>query len=451
MKWINIALLLLLLNSCENNKIEQISFSKDDVKITYKGKQNNLIYTISSNDIILFTENIDVINGGVYSLPLLTKEFINNKVDTLAYLITQKGNFSINYTFKLGTTILADSVINYTHHHLKDTTSLIYAELLSDKFGTIKKNDYSEYEKRAKTFLVENNLKTNKTFVDKMACNIFLLLNHGRENRYKLSKAKIYNALPKTPITVKTNINAKYFYLVAVENENDIKEFVKNEIVNDFKQGNINTIDGDKQIQLNLTKLENSNNLLYIFTLGIDEDWNFNYQFVGGMILDNLAPNFSGYISMYDGVSHSTEKTPIFGEIKFKDYYIEYKEYYHINSFIYKVTWGDFSGNDYSGYPISLSVRFNKWGDFDHLILQGKKYYPKSNDIYQDRFVFEHRFPRLKIGDNFITIKFIDQVGNSSSKEINIRTQQTHNNNIDINSTIFNDIEINNNIYDNED
>ena len=73
MKWINIALLLLLLNSCENNKIEQISFSKDDVKITYKGKQNNLIYTISSNDIILFTENIDVINGGVYSLPLLTK------------------------------------------------------------------------------------------------------------------------------------------------------------------------------------------------------------------------------------------------------------------------------------------------------------------------------------------------------------------------------------------
>lgn len=137
MKWINIALLLLLLNSCENNKIEQISFSKDDVKITYKGKQNNLIYTISSNDIILFTENIDVINGGVYSLPLLTKEFINNKVDTLAYLITQKGNFSINYTFKLGTTILADSVINYTHHHLKDTTSLIYAELLSDKFGTI--------------------------------------------------------------------------------------------------------------------------------------------------------------------------------------------------------------------------------------------------------------------------------------------------------------------------
>lgn len=190
---------------------------------------------------------------------------------------------------------------------------------------------------------------------------------------------------------------------------------------------------------------------MYIFTLGIDEDWNFNYQFVGGMILDNLAPNFSGYISMYDGVSHSTEKTPIFGEIKFKDYYIEYKEYYHINSFIYEVTWGDFSGNDYSGYPISLSVRFNKWGDFDHLILQGKKYYPKSNDIYQDRFVFEHRFPRLKIGDNFITIKFIDQVGNSSSKEINIRTQQTHNNNIDINSTIFNDIEINNNIYDNED
>lgn len=446
MKWINILLLMLFLLSCENTRIEQMSFTKDDIEIRYIGKPNILKYTISSGDIILFTNNLDVINGGVYSLPLLTKEDIEKKADSLAYILTQKGFFDINYNIKLGSTILADSVTSYTYNHFEDTTNLVYAELLTDKYGTIQKNDYSQYNKRAKTFLVENNLRTNKSFVERMAYNIYILLNYGQENRYKLSNVKIFGVFPKTPVIVRTNMSAKYFYLVAVENEDKIKEFARNEIVDDYKQGNINTIDGDKQIQLNLTKLDDSNDLLYIFLLGINDNWNYDYQFVGGMILDNMAPFISWKGQLIDGL-YSPGKTPTYGEIKFKDFYIEYNEYYCINSTIYEVNWGNFAGNDYSGYPITLSVKFYNLGDFDHLILQGKKYDNKYNDVNHERFVFEHRFPQLNTGNNYISIKFVDQVGNSSSGKINIRTERNRDNDIEINNIIYNDIEINNSIY----
>ena len=277
-----------------------------------------------------------------------------------------------------------------------------------------------------------------------------MLLNNGQENQYTLNNIKTVNELPKHLFTIKTNMNAKHFYLIAVSNEDDIKTFAKAEIVDDFKQGKTNMQKGEKLIQLPLIEAGYSLNILYIFLLGIDEEWNYDYHFVGGIILDMIGPILDWELagSTYGNFGYSgniLNLSPIEIKGKFKDFYIKYGEYSHKNSSIRNITWGNFEGNDYWGYPITLSVNFNRIGDIDHLVLQGKKYKIKWSDITDrlgnnPRFIFEHRFPRLNIGDNYINIKFVDKSGNASTGKINITTQSICDKGVEINNSIYNEI-----------
>lgn len=439
-----------IFTSCEKNRITQMSFEEDNIKITYVGSPNTLKYTISCGNITLYSDFLNVDNGGIYSLPLLKKNIVIEKADSLAYWITKNGEFNVNYTIKEDSIVLVDSIRNYTYTPVQ-TRKSIYAELLSDEFGIIKWNDYSQYNKRAKTFLVEHNEKVNKPFIDKMAYNIYMLLNRGKENQYSLSNTNIVNKLPQHPIAIKTNMNAKYFYLVAVKNEDEIKRFAKAEIVDEFKQGYLNnTQEKDKQMKLPLIKPGISNDLLYIFILGIDEEWNYDYHFVGGIRLDNIGPSLeweSPFVNdirfqNFSNIGKKKEQSFTKEGIKIKNYYIE-GGYSQTNSSIRDITWNEFEGNDYSGYPITFYVNFNNIGDFDHLIIQGKKYQIKWDGLkgfINKQFIFEHRLPRLNIGDNYINIKFVDKLGNTSTGKINIITKRVRNNGFEINNNIYNEI-----------
>lgn len=448
MKWIYCLLFMIFLVSCERNRITQMSFEEDGIEITYVGSANTLNYTISCGNIILHTETFNIQHKGIYNLPLLQENTVIEKVDSLAYWITKNKEFKVNFTIRQDSIILVDSIRNYTYNPptIRDS---VYAELLSDKFGTIKWNDYSQYEKRAKTFLVENNEKANKSFVEKMAYNIYILLNKGKENQYTLSNIDTVKELPKS-ISVKTSMNARYFYLLAVKNEDEITKFAKTEIVDEFKQGHLNhTQEKNKLMQLSLIKPGIFNDLLYIFLLGIDEEWNYDYHLVGGIRLDNIGPNLeweSPIVNdiLFQSFSIGQEKNISFTEkyTKFKDYYIR-GGYSQANSSIRDITWGNFEGNNYFGYPITFYVNFNNIGDIDHLIIQGKKYPIKWDGIkgfVNKQFIFEHRFPRLNIGDNYISIKFVDKLGNTSTGKLNIATQSIRDNGIEINNSIYNDI-----------
>lgn len=50
----------------------------------------------------------------------------------------------------------------------------------------------------------------------------------------------------------------------------------------------------------------------------------------------------------------------------------------------------------------------------------------RNNNIY----IFEHRLSRLNVGDNYVTIKFEDKMGNISSGKINIKTESIRNENM---------------------
>ena len=245
-------------------------------------------------------------------------------------------------------------------------------------------------------------------------------------------------------------MNARYFYLLAVKNEDEITKFAKEEIVDEFKQGHLNhTQEKNKLMQLSLIKPGIFNDLLYIFLLGIDEEWNYDYHLVGGIRLDNIGPNLeweSPIVNdiLFQSFSIGQEKNIPFTEkhTKFKDYYIR-GGYSQANSSIRDITWGNFEGNNYFGYPITFYVNFNNIGDIDHLIIQVKKYPIKWDGIkgfVNKQFIFEHRFPRLNIGDNYISIKFVDKLGNTSTGKLNIATQSIRDNGIEINNSIYNDI-----------
>lgn len=465
MKWLLSVILLFLVQSCKFNsqelKICKFSFGKDEISVHVKRKfaaeDLRLNYSISCGDIILYSENVllDFNTKGDFILhfPTLKHEhFIEDKIDSLAYWVTKKECLDVHYKIIKDTTVLVDSVKFYNfNEHVKNLTDTIYAELLSDKYGKVKYEDFSQYIKRAKTFLVEHYIRERESFVETMARNIYNILNWEKDiKECVLEDVNVVTKLPQVSLNVLTNLNSQNFYLIAVKNEDELKAFTKEEIVNDFKKSTIYTQKGKKQMTLPLLKSDEfSDGLHYIFLLGIDENWNYDYNLVGGVVLDKYGPFFYRESSIKSPHYIFPKRSQHFSTKKEFFYYKHIHvtcEYYHVNSSIRSITWGNFEGNNYFGYPITLSVNFEDIGDIDYLIIQGKKYKISWSDITDKlgpnpRFIFEHRFPQLNIGDNYINIKFVDKLGNISTGRINIVTERIRNEGIEINNSIFNDVD----------
>ena len=163
-----------------------------------------------------------------------------------------------------------------------------------------------------------------------------------------------------------------------------------------------------------------------LFLLGINKNWDYDYYPVGGIVIDNVAP-----ILLWENPAlqlFSVNAYPVHGALeKFKDYYVKFPVSLY-QSQIKNVTWGNFEGNNYWGYPIVFTVNIAEIGDLSSVILQGKRYRIDLSEAFRkNAFVFEHRLPRLNVGDNYITIQFEDRMGNVSSGEINIRTESIRN------------------------
>lgn len=436
-----VILLSLALTACnfQNHAIQQMTFEEDNLKVIYQGKQHIVLdYVISYEGITLHSEHVGLSKGVEKSLPLLKKQEVFNKIDTIAYIITCTGAFNVHYMLKNEEKIVVDSIKTYNIPDVLNDyeSNTNFAQILTDGYGVIKHSDYLQYYKQAKAFLVRNNLKTADEFVRRMAYHIYVILNNGHENLYELSEVKTVKFMPQRSVMVYTNLDFDYFYLLAANNEADLKAFVESEIVDDFGHGKRNSVVGNKQILLTPI-LHNSyaSGRMYLFLLGINKNWNYDYCPVGGIVIDNIAPillwddplmcdHYSIFLS-------SSENYLANGYIeKFKDYYIRFPSILY-QSQIKNVTWGNFEGNNYWGYPIVFTVNIAEVGDLASVILQGKRYKIDWSEAFRKKtFVFEHRLPRLNVGDNYVTIKFEDKMGNISSGKINIKTESIRNENM---------------------
>lgn len=424
-------LLSVILIACENQSIEKMNFEENGLKVVYKGKQPgaSLDYIISYEGITLHSENVFLVSEEEETLPLLKKQEAFDKVDTIAYTCAYTGVLDFHYILKTKDGILADSakVLAIPNLFSKDDSNSKFAQLLTNGYGTIKHGDYFQYFQRAKSFLVRNKIRKNDDFIARMAYIMYIILNNGHENLYELSEVRTVKEMPNEPIVVHTNMDYDYFYLLAVNNENNLKTFAESEIVNGFKQGKRSQVVGDKDLTL-VPMLHNPyvSGEISLFLLGINENWDYDYYPVGGIIIDNVAP-----ILLWENPTlqlFSINTYPADGVLeKFKDYYIKFPVSLY-QSQIKNVTWGNFEGNDYWGYPIVFTVNIAEIGDLSSVILQGKRYKIDLLEAFRKKsFVFEHRFPRLNVGDNYVTIQFEDKMGNVSSGKINIKTESVRN------------------------
>lgn len=124
-----------------------------------------------------------------------------------------------------------------------------------------------------------------------MAYYIYAILNNGHENLYELSEVKTVKSLPQRQVLVETTMDFDFFYLLAVNDEEDLRTFVESKIVDDFEHGKRNNVVGEKQILLT-PMLYNSYaaGRMYLFLLGINKNWDYDYCPVGGIVIDNIAP-----------------------------------------------------------------------------------------------------------------------------------------------------------------
>ena len=426
-----VLLLSVILIACENQSIEKMNFEEDGLKVVYKGKQPrvSLEYIISYRGITLHSENVFLLNEEEKTLPLLKKQEAFDKVDTIAYTCAHTGVLDFHYILKSKDEILADStkVLAIPNLFSKNNSSSKFAQLLTNGYGTIKHGDYFQYSQQAKSFLVRNKIRKADDFIERMAYVIYIILNNGHENLYELSEVRKVKEMPNEPIVVHTNMDYDYFYLLAVNNENNLKTFAESEIVNGFKQGKKSQVIGDKYLTL-VPVLYNSyaSGEISLFLLGINENWDYDYYPIGGIIIDNVAP-----ILLWEDPAlqlFSINTYPVHGTLeKFKDYYIKFPTSLY-QSRIKNVTWGNFEGNNYWGYPIVFTVNIAEIGDLSSVILQGKRYRIDLSEAFRKKtFVFEHRIPRLNVGDNYVTIQFEDRMGNVSSGKINIATESIRN------------------------
>lgn len=426
-----VSLLSVISTACENQSIEKMNFEEDGLKVVYKGKQSgaSIDYIISYEGIILHSENVFLVSEEEKTLPLLKKQEAFDKVDTIAYACAYTGVLDFHYILKSKDGILADSakVLAIPNLFSKNDSNSKFAQLLTNGYGTIKHGDYFQYFPRAKSFLVRNKIRKDDDFIERMAYIMYIILNNGHENLYELSEVRKVKEMPNEPIVVHTNMDYDYFYLLAVDKENNLKTFAESEIVNGFKQGKRNQAVGDKYLTL-VPILHNpyASGEISLFLLGINENWDYDYYPVGGIVIDNVAP-----ILLWENPAlqlFSVNAYPVHGALeKFKDYYVKFPVSLY-QSQIKNVTWGNFEGNNYWGYPIVFTVNIAEIGDLSSVILQGKRYRIDLSEAFRkNAFVFEHRLPRLNVGDNYITIQFEDRMGNVSSGEINIRTESIRN------------------------
>ena len=424
-----LSVFLLVFCGCQNGRIQRMSFDENGLKVVYKGKSQNgnLDYLIICNEIVLHSERIHLWDNEEKNLDLLKKQEVSENVDTIAYTIAQTGVMNIHYILKDKDNILADSIKKYyIPYDLTNISNSKYAKILTDGFGVIKEGDYLQYFKQAKSFLVRNKIQTTDEFIGRMAYYIYVLLNNGHEKLYELSEVKTAKKMPKKSVIIETNMDFDYFYLLAVNNEKDLKTFAESEIVDGFKQGKESQIVGNKRLILS-PKMHETYGMgrMYLFLLGINKNWDYDYIPVGGIIIDNIGPILSWEDPIFKGISKIFHGYSTDGYLdKFKNYYIRFPLALY-QSEIKSVTWGNFEGNNYWGYPIVFTVNIAEVGDLAAVILQGKRYEIDLLEAFRKKhFIFEHRVPQLNIGDNFITIKFVDRIGNVSSGKINIATKR---------------------------
>ena len=443
------SLLLTLISSCSpkvENKVHNINFTKQHFIFQFEGSDSiQLTYTIKYRERNLYQKSLFVTNDSSYTLNKATLGMLRKEMYEISYEIASKDSFPIHYVLQNDTTLLCDTIIYYKKIPTMINDS-IYAHIESNNYAGLRRATYKSHIKDAKSYLLSNHKKADTVTIEKMAKYIFYLSTNNIAIYKNDKKIPTYRQLPSTSEIIRTNMDADYFYFIGVEKEEKLKDFINNEIINDFTHGKSNDLQGEKKLQLipiNTGFDVIRGNYLYLFLCGINKDWSYKYIPIGGVVIDNIPPSL--FLESNFNLLNNTNTDNYAPMAKFNNYYIDFNSTNSIRTNITSFKWGNFEGDNYFGYSIPFTVKFNAFSDLNEIVIQGKsKKVSTEIDIRNlmdgNIFRFEHHFRKLNTGDNYIKVDFIDVRGNKSTTTINIKTQRIKDNDTEINNNIYNNI-----------
>lgn len=431
-------------------EIVDFEIGRNNVHFRYVGKESDMItYCISFEDTVIFQKEFYAKENSYHELPNLRKYLIEprgeyspsysafkllypdketNETYQLSYKMAKSGCDNIHYQLFQQNILLFDTIVCYNNIPITEINKL-YGEIVGkEKFGTICKIDSTEYFKGAKSFLIKNRIREDDAFIHKMAQNVYNLLNNDKTLYLKMENLMYYQEIPQKEVTVRTNMDADFYYLVATRNKSSLKNFVDEEIAQDFASGISSSFSGDKLLHLSLLNVNavyyNKQGINYVMLVGVDDDWNYKYYPLGALAVDLQGPIllYKERESFYPAVSY--RQVGADDVDAFDDFYCDFDYHYHGMSIINSISWGDFEGNNVMGYPITFTVSFEFIGDFSYVEIQHKKYGIVDVDVRNKCLIFTHKVPHLNVGDNYITIKYVDIQGNSTIDKINIQTER---------------------------
>lgn len=444
--------LFILCLSCSKQvemSLDNITFSKQNFIFCFKGKDSTqLSYIVKYADSELYKTQFIAENDSIYSFKRATFGMLSKKAYEISYEMATKDSFPIHYIVKNDSVLLCDTMIFYKSKPSFVTDS-IYAYMRNTNYAGLRRTTYKNKIYDVKKFLVNRNLKVDSVAIENMAKYLFYLTENTvvyKNNK----KVPVYKKLPKQLVNIETNMDADYFYLIAVKDQNSLDDFIKDQIANDFTKGQLSVLKGTKNLYLSPIKADDGN-FLYLFLCGINKDWESKSIPVGGIIIDSFSPIISSELDYLWHLATGTGQVYRYYIEKFYDYFISFDYDGSIQTNVISLSYGDFEGNNYLGYSVPFILKIDFPFDLSTIIIQGERKDVGNMNIEKEKagrdllgirynaiIRFTHHFRRLNTGDNYIRIDFVDVCGNKSTATINIMTERVKSSGTEVN--VFNEI-----------
>jgi len=361
----------------------------------------------------------------------------NKMAYEMAYCQAMNDSIPILCFIKQDTTVLF-KITQYYKMPVRKHKNEKYASVINSPVPALILYSENSFLPQVKKYLVDNNIRIDNEKQELMS-EILSSMHSGEYQLYKnVETTPIYKNIGDFSMKIKTNIDSDYYYLIASQDKSGIDGFIKQEIVNDFKKGKQE--EGiEKTMTLNLANGASlGSGSFYLFIVGLNQDWTYEYLPVGSIVQDSSPP------MIFDMPFFNSPllDPKINSEFDFQGFRIEnsiYSDPY--TSKITSITWGDFEGYISRGFKVPFRVE-GTFGDLAFVEIGSKRipinysFDDKKGGVY---FRFEHHFPKLNIGDNYIEISFIDERGNKSSTTVNIALERVKNDNL-IENNIYNNI-----------
>lgn len=395
-----------------------------DIMISYIGKEYN--YSYEDKKIVI---NVDS----------LIRNNNENRNSIALYLLQNDNTLPIIVSAN-DTTL--ECQYNFTYN-IKGNKR--YAKLLNGKAAPLQSDSDEEITiSDLKKWLYYNNSYLDEVEIEKFH-SIVSNLKQTKSHLYKKSpnvEVPIIKDFKELEYRIDTNIEADYYYLFATNKQSEIEDFIAELVANNFPYAEtisskplscfINT-----ETSSGLLKLLPTGGLKTIFLIAIDKKWNKTIHPIGCVIIDDSGP------LIYDGepkwrlnnnsVNLSNDSNVNLEFIKY-GFEIQNPIIYNKTESLYVRT-GEFYGNN-------ANFIFEKIGDVESITIEYggvSKSYTVSNKV--EPFTINCWLP-LNIGENYVTIKAKDKLGNESKHTHKINMVRVDNNQPQIN--IDNIIDINN-------